>query len=75
MSLLDQVDAAELVVADQEYRVAFVWYGGQTVHVFNEEGEELHAFTMGGARTPSKRAVHAAIRRQIEELQEEENDR
>jgi hypothetical protein len=64
MSLLDELDGAQLVVIDKDRQLAFAWFGGQGVNVYDEDGRELDYFTVGsstGKLTPA--LVRAAIDR------------
>lgn len=64
MSLLDNLDGAQLVVVDDAHRLAYVWFGGAGVNVYDDDGHEVHYFTIGGTAsrlTPS--LVRAAIER------------
>ena len=46
MSLMHELDGAELVVADEDLRLYFVWYGGATVNILDEQGEALDTFSI-----------------------------
>ena len=64
MSLLDQLVDAEIIVVDEEHRLVYAWFGGAGVNVYDEGGNEVHYFTIGGTAarlTPS--TVRAAIER------------
>jgi hypothetical protein len=64
MSLLDQLDGAELVVLDEERRLLYAWFGGTGVNVYDEEGNEVHYFTIGtSAPRVSPALARAAIAR------------
>jgi hypothetical protein len=65
MSLLDELDGVELLVVDQEQRLAYAWFGGAGVNVYDESGREVHYFTVGtpDGRKPTPRMVRAAIER------------
>jgi hypothetical protein len=67
MSLLDAIADAELTVVDEEQRVVFAWFGGAGVNVYDEDGEEVYYFTIGGASKLSPITVRAAIRRVMAE--------
>jgi hypothetical protein len=64
MSLIDALDGAQLVVVDQDRRLAYVWFGGSGVNVFDGVGDEVHYFTIGGTASKLTPAlVRAAIDR------------
>jgi hypothetical protein len=49
MSLLSELDGAELVVADEALGILFAWYGGAGVQILNERGDVLDAFSISAA--------------------------
>ena len=49
MSLLSDLDDAELVVADEDLGVMFVWFGGPGVRIFNERGDIIDYFSISSA--------------------------
>jgi hypothetical protein len=49
MSLLEELDGAELVVADEDLGVAYVWYGDAGFQVIDERGNVLDAFSSSTA--------------------------
>jgi hypothetical protein len=64
MSLADQLDGAELVVFDDDHRLLYAWFGGTGVSVYDEDGRELHHFTIGtSAPRVSTAMARAAIAR------------
>ena len=64
MSLLDSIVDAHLTVADEEHRLVYAWFGGAGVNVYDEDGNEVHYFTIGGKATKLTPAlVRAAISR------------
>ena len=66
MALLDSIVDAVITVIDEEHRLAFSWFGGAGVNVYDEDGREVHYFTIwtkGGGK-PTPRAVRAAIERE-----------
>lgn len=73
MSLLSELDGAELVVADEVIGLLFVWYGGATVNILDEEGNVLDAFSMstGFERKLTAHDVYAAIQAHRQEMDED----
>jgi hypothetical protein len=64
MSLLDSIVGAELVVVDEDHRLVYAWFGGRGVNVYDEDGNDVDAFTMGGTVTNIEPwLVRAAINR------------
>ena len=64
MSLLDELVGARIVVVDEDHRLAYAWFGGAGVNVYDENGYEVHYFTIGGsASRPTPSTVRAAIER------------
>jgi hypothetical protein len=63
MSLIHELDGAELVVTDEDLELLFVWYGGATVNVLNLEGEVLDTFSIseGFERKLTAREVKQTI--------------
>ena len=49
MSLLSELDGAELVVADEDLGLMFVWYGGAGIQILNERGDVVDYLSIGGA--------------------------
>lgn len=72
MSLLDQIDGASLVVIDPDQRLAYAWFGGTGVNVYDEEGNEVHYFTIGGTSKVTAATVRAAVRRVIADSAEDQ---
>jgi len=70
MSLADQLDGAELVVLDDERRLLYAWFGGTGVSVYDEDGTELHYFTIG---TSSPRVSTAMARAAIARVRASEH--
>ncbi len=66
MGLLDSIDEARLVIVDEDARVAYVWFGGAGVNIYDEDGNELDYFSIDAPSKVSERAVRAAIARMIE---------
>jgi hypothetical protein len=67
MSLLSDLDDAELVVSDEDLGVMFVWFGGPGVRIFNERGDVIDYFSISSAfarklTVPEVRKVIAAYR-------------
>jgi hypothetical protein len=65
MSLLDELEGAQLTVVDAEHRVIYAWFGGAGVNVYDEDGSEVDYFTIGGATALTPAKVRAAIDRMI----------
>jgi hypothetical protein len=63
VSLLDALTGARLTVVDEDQRVVFAWFGGHGVNVYDEDGTEVHYFTIGGADRVTPTVVRAAIER------------
>jgi hypothetical protein len=65
MSLLDALSGAEVLVVDEDQRLAYAWFGGMGVNVYDETGREVHYFTVGtpDGRKPTPKMVRAAIER------------
>lgn len=72
MSLLQELDDAELVVADEDLGLLYVWYGDAGFQVLDENGKVLDAFSSSTAfsrklTVREARAVIAAYRHDDEE--------
>jgi hypothetical protein len=65
MSLLDELEGAQMTVVDVERRVIYAWFGGMGVNIYDEDGNEVDYFTIGGATKPTPAKVQAAIDRMI----------
>lgn len=65
MSLLDALAGAEVLVVDEEARLAYAWFGGAGVNVYDELGREIDYFTVASSdgRKSTARMVRAAIER------------
>jgi hypothetical protein len=65
VALLDALAGAELIVVDEDTRLVYAWFGGAGVNVYDEDGRELHYFTVGtgNGRKPTLAMVRAAIER------------
>ena len=65
MSLLDELAGAQLVIIDELQRLAYAWFGGAGVNVYDDEGREVHYFTVGtkDGQKLSPAMVRAAIDR------------
>lgn len=68
MSILDEIDEAELVMVEPEYRLVFVWHGGHGVNIYREDGVAVDYFTMGGSKKPNRAQVAKAIREHITDI-------
>lgn len=51
MSLFDALNDAELVVADEDLGLFFVWYGDAGFQVIDESGKAIDAFSSSPAFT------------------------
>lgn len=73
MSLLSTLAGNELVDADEELGLIFVWHGGPVVHVLNEDGAYADEFRIGTAyeRKLTRAEVVAAIATYEQELRAE----
>lgn len=49
MSLLAELDGAELVVADEDLGLMFVWYGDAGVQIIDERGNVIDRFAIDAA--------------------------
>jgi hypothetical protein len=65
MALIDQIDGAMLAIVDPDQRLVYAWFGGAGVNVYDEDGRELHYFTVGGVSRVSAASVRSAINRMI----------
>jgi hypothetical protein len=65
VSLLDALTGARLLIVDDEQRLVYIWFGGAGVNVYDENGAEVHYFTVGtpDGRYPTPRMVQSAIAR------------
>jgi hypothetical protein len=66
MSLLDAIDGASLVIVDPDQQLAYAWFGGAGVNVYDNAGNEVHYFTIGGVSKVTASSARAAIARMIE---------
>ena len=71
MSCVESFDGALMVAVDKERELAFAWFGGHGIHVYNDEGEEVHYFTMGAEHLDAETA-EASARALIATWDEEE---
>lgn len=71
MSILDEIDEAELVMVEPDYRLVFVWHGGHGVNIYREDGVAVDYFTMGGSKKPTRAQVAKSIREHIAEIHAE----
>jgi hypothetical protein len=73
MSLLSQLDGAQLVIADDELRLLFVWFGGAYIQVLDESGETRDTFSIskGFERPLTLLEVRAVIEAHRAELHHE----
>jgi hypothetical protein len=70
VSLLSELDDAELVVADEDLGLLFVWYGDAGFQVLDEGGKVLDAFSSSTAfsRKLTVREARAVIEAHRNEL-------
>jgi hypothetical protein len=75
VSLLQALDGAELVVADEQLGLLFVWYGGAQVHLVDEGGNVRDTFSIskGFERALTPREIRAAIEAHRHELHEDDS--
>jgi hypothetical protein len=75
VSLLSELDDAELVVADEDLGLLFVWYGDAGFQVLDESGRVLDAFSSSTAfsRKLTVREARAVIEAHRNELREDES--
>ena len=73
MSLLRELDDAELVVADEDLGLLFVWYGDAGFQVLDESGKVVDAFSSSTAfsRKLTVREARAVIEAYRQDLDEE----
>jgi hypothetical protein len=74
VSFFRSLDGAELVVADEEMGIFFVWHGGAQVHVIDERGHERDVFSIskGFERKLTLREVRAVIEAHLREMREDD---
>ena len=74
MSLLGELDDAELVVADEDLNVLYVWYGDAGFQVLDENGKVLDAFSSSTAfsRKLTVREARAVINAYRSDAEEDE---
>ena len=70
MSLLSELDRAELVVADEDMGLMFVWYGDAGVQVLNERGEVIDRFSIDAAL--SRKLTVREVRKYIAAYREDQ---
>jgi hypothetical protein len=65
VSLLDALAGALLIIVDDDQRLLYAWFGGAGVNVYDEDGEEIHYFTVStpDGRPPTPSMVRSAIAR------------
>lgn len=73
MSLLSAIDGAQLVIADEDAGLAFAWFGGQGVNVFDADGREVDYFTIGSSGRVTPAIVRAAVARVIAAMREDDD--
>jgi hypothetical protein len=67
VALIDQIDGALLAIVDGNQRLVYAWFGGAGVNVYDEDGREVHYFTVGGVSRVTAANVRSAIKRMIAE--------
>jgi len=74
MSLLSELDDAELVVADEDIGLLYVWYGDAGFQVLDEDGKVLDAFSSSTAfsRKLTVREARAVINAYRHDADEDE---
>ena len=74
MSLLSELDDAELVVADEDIGLLYVWYGDAGFQVLDEDGKVLDAFSSSTAfsRKLTVREARAVINAYRQDADEDE---
>jgi hypothetical protein len=74
VSLLDQLNDAELVVSDEDLGLFFVWYGDAGFQVIDENGKVVDAFSSSTAfsRKLTVREARAVIEAHRQDIREEE---
>jgi hypothetical protein len=70
VSLFNELDGAELIVADEDLALLFVWYGDAGVQILNEQGEVVDRFAIDAAlgrklSVPEVRRIIAAYRNEM----------
>ena len=69
MSLFDELDDAELVIADEDFGLLYVWYGQSAFQVLNQDGDVVDAFS---TTTPKHRALMVGEARAVIEAHRQE---
>lgn len=64
-SLAEALHNAELVQHDEDHGLMYVWFGGDMISVFTDNGEEIDVWTMGGI-DPNKKATREDVLDSIE---------
>jgi hypothetical protein len=68
---------AELVLIEEEVGIVWVWYGGQYVNRFMDNGELIHSWCRGdlseGRQIPTKQEARELIEEDIAEMKRELN--
>jgi hypothetical protein len=72
VSLLDELVGAQLVIVDAHHRLAYTWFGGAGVNVYDDEGREVHYFTIGTKR--GERLTPAMVRAAIDRVRAENDE-
>jgi hypothetical protein len=67
VALIDEIDGALLAIVDGNQRLVYAWFGGSGVNVYDEDGREVHYFTVGGVSRVTAANVRSAIKRMIAE--------
>jgi hypothetical protein len=73
VSLLDVIAGSEVAVVDVENRLLYAWFGhGAGVNIYDEDGNEVDYFTVGGDAKPTERNVRRAIASVIADRERED---
>ena len=74
MSLINAIDGAQLTIADEDMQLVFAWFGGAGVNVYDEDGREVHYFSIGSSGRITPAIVRAAIARVRSSMRDETQD-
>jgi len=70
MSLLDELSGVQVAIVDDDERLIYAWFGGMGVNIYDEDGREVHYFTIGSSSKPTPAQVRSAIARFIAETRD-----
>ena len=51
MTLREQIDGARLVMAHNDAELTLAWHGGTGIHVYTDDGREVHYWMLDGSKT------------------------